>query len=1099
MAPGSSRKVCQLFLVLSSCLFLHADTKKAETAKAAPETSAPPKSYLVEICEVTDSDGSAGTVGVTRARAKTDHVNPADKSLSCSGPVRGPFKIEQVKVESSVSGKPSATADLTCGGLLPTPKEPADPPVKARGIDFSRIIPLLGSPYPYSLKAQGNQLLVYSAESKGNIPLLRELLARAADVISRIQFEPSAKPFVVELVIPHYSALGNDLAGKLKTLHVEALNIENVGEGMVRVKGPRDCETWDSFLRQVRRLAWQAYPESPVGKLYYLNAADVKTAFADIGGASPAAPKEKDKAATAGDGTQKDKTAASSADAGKDKADATPPKAADDPSSASAASATKSADAAKSADTAKSADAAKTTSDEAKQSAGLGTMSNDLLVFQEPTPGNDAAVMEKKRILAALDLPRPEMIINAWVMQNSTTDSNTFGDVNRYIRRLVQQFNEGLDSAIFNGWQCLKKQMKDPESYFDGPFYNYLSRRVIADPGYASLHTADSGIQDFLEFQDTDCHGLALSSPTPSTCQRADLKHVGACAFDRYCLGYATLFEPQEPGLTDLFLAIVAAKNPETQVKMSVDSIEQAKDPDRQPAGSKLGNWPRTKAQIKDEHEDLKKIAKEELELPDYSIMARSIMAGKPLPPPSQLDNLLGCEQRDQLGTLRVMVSPDDEPLYKPKLFLECFREVATELLKAPGDTEIPPSTLGLTRAAIADFLFNYKTSIQYPHEFLPYELTYSADVFNSALAPLVGAFNRDIAAYQGLLRARIKVEIDRLNHKYSLLKRAFSLDKPTFLNDGIVTVDTISGNEATVNTTTQSYVDVSSAPSLSALVAAITGETADKGNVGRTHLNKPQPGVLSNLSFNEVQVLMGALSAYQSSKAKIGRQLNVDVTPRSLVGASAAELKVTLKADDSASPPIYSSGPGKGSDPEISRFATNEVTTRVRVDSIKLFEVSSFTAVLRNARPRLPLLPPFVELPYIGTLAGIPLPSAKQYHSSTAVLSAIVVATATDLAYGLPFVEDRFVEEGKEKCHWPQLPGASKEGPPCKLRLAVSMHDLGAQPVRGFHNMMVQCLAMDMKSAVPNGLGYTNDSPEVCEKLTYRDVLRDWSPFDRP
>jgi hypothetical protein len=1086
MTPGSSRKVCHLFLVLSSCLFLHADTKKAETAKATAETSAPPKSYLVEICEVTRS---ANTVGVTRARAQTNHVNPADKSLSCSGPVRGPFKIEQVEVESGVSGKPVAAADDTCEGMLPKPKEPANPPAKAPGIDFSRIIPLLGSPYPYSLKAQGMQLLVYSAEPKGNIPLLRELLARAADVISRIQFESSAKSFVVELVIPHYSALGNDLAGKLKTLHVEDLNIENVGEGMVRVKGPRDCETWDSFLRQVRRLAWQAYPESPVGKLYYLNAADVKTAFADIGGASPAAPKEKDKAATAGDGTQKDQSAASSADTAKEKVDTTSAKATDDPSSASAASATKSAD------TAKAADAAKASSDEAKQSAGLGTISNDLLIFQEPTPGNDAAVMEKKRILAALDLPRPEMIINAWVMQNSTTDSNTFGDVNRYIRRLVQQFNQGLDNAISYGWQYLKNQMKDPKEYFDEPFYNYLSRRVIAYPGYASLHAAESGIQEFLEFQDTDCHGLVLSSPTPRTCQRASLRHVGACAFDGYCLGYTTLFEPQEPGLSDLILAIIAAKNPEKQVEESVNLIEQVKDPDRQPAGSKLGNWPQTKAQIKDEHEDLKKIAKE-LELPDYSIMARSIMAGKPLPPPSQLDDLLGCEQRDQLGTLRAMVSPDGEPLYKPKLFLECFR-VAAKLLKAPGDSEIPPSRLGLTRAAIADFLFNYKVSIQYPHEFLPYELTYSADAFNSALAPLVVAFNRDIAAYQGLLRAQIKVEIDDLNHK-DRFKHVFSLDKPTFLNDGIVTVNTISGNEATVNTTTQSYIDVSSAPSLSALAAAITGETADKGNVGRTHLNKPQPGVLSNLSFNEVQVLMGALSAYQSSKAKVGRQLNVDVTPRSLVGASAAEVKVTLKADDSASPPIYSSGPGKGSDPEISRFATNEVTTRVRVDSIKLFEISSFTAVLRNARSRFPLLPPFVELPYIGTLAGIPLPSAKQYHSSTAVLSAIVVPTATDFAYGLPFVQDYFVEEGKEKCHWPKLPGASEEGPPCKLRLAVSMQDLGAQPVRGFHNMMVQCLAMDMKSAVPNGLGYTNDS-QVCEKLTYRDVLRDWSPFDRP
>jgi len=97
------------------------------------------------------------------------------------------------------------------------------------------------------------------------------------------------------------------------------------------------------------------------------------------------------------------------------------------------------------------------------------------------------------------------------------------------------------------------------------------------------------------------------------------------------------------------------------------------------------------------------------------------------------------------------------------------------------------------------------------------------------------------------------------------------------------------------------------------------------------------------------------------------------------------------------ASGEIRSSGPKKDSDSEVSRFATNEVTNRVRVDPIKLFEVSSFTAVLRNDRSRFPLLPPFVEIPYIGTLAGIPLPSAKQYHSSTAVLSALVVPTSVD------------------------------------------------------------------------------------------------------
>jgi hypothetical protein len=73
-----------------------------------------------------------------------------------------------------------------------------------------------------------------------------------------------------------------------------------------------------------------------------------------------------------------------------------------------------------------------------------------------------------------------------------------------------------------------------------------------------------------------------------------------------------------------------------------------------------------------------------------------------------------------------------------------------------------------------------------------------------------------------------------------------------------------------------------------------------------------------------------------------------------------------------------------------------------VRIDSVKLFEISSFSAIVERSRSRFPLLPPFVEIPYIGTFAGIPMTPAKEYHSSTAILSAYVVPTAADIASGL-------------------------------------------------------------------------------------------------
>jgi len=70
-------------------------------------------------------------------------------------------------------------------------------------------------------------------------------------------------------------------------------------------------------------------------------------------------------------------------------------------------------------------------------------------------------------------------------------------------------------------------------------------------------------------------------------------------------------------------------------------------------------------------------------------------------------------------------------------------------------------------------------------------------------------------------------------------------------------------------------------------------------------------------------------------------------VKPASLLGANSAELQVTLKADDEATSGLYSSGTTSGADAEISRFGKNDTTTRVRVDSLKLFEVSSFASQL--------------------------------------------------------------------------------------------------------------------------------------------------------
>jgi hypothetical protein len=232
-------------------------------------------------------------------------------------------------------------------------------------------------------------------------------------------------------------------------------------------------------------------------------------------------------------------------------------------------------------------------------------------------------------------------------------------------------------------------------------------------------------------------------------------------------------------------------------------------------------------------------------------------------------------------------------------------------------------------------------------------------------------------------------------------------------------------------------------------------------------------------------------LKDYQSSQAQIGRAIKLDVTPRSLAGASTAEIGVSFEVDDSANPTYYSSGPQNGKTVNLSRVAKHDTQTHVRVDSVKLFEISAITAVLQRPRPRLPLMPPFVELPYIGTFAGVPLPAAKEYHNSSAVLSAIVVPTAADLAYGLEFVSDKIVDPNRDfqTCRWPWEGNSDLDLRVCQVRSAESIRDLNDLPIKEFNRVKVHCIATENSQAYStlDALG-----PQQCEQLNLNSVLRD-------
>ncbi len=979
---------------------------------------------------------------------------------------------------------PGASSDeASCKGLIPPAPVSAQPQV-----DLTTIIGLVGTPTPFVVTSQGkNTVFIYSTRyplNAGENRILQTIPANIADLAARTLDSlggAAAKPFKVELRIPHAAALG-DLASRISGLNYSQFTIQDIGTDGVRINATSqpDCATWTAFLEAVRSLEWQPTPDPFEMKLYYLSASDVATAFGTLtsnsaggstgggaGGSGSGGSGNSGGGATTtptGGGTASGGQTSGAASGNASIAVAQPPGStisirSDTTPCVVAGLAFGNANgctpAASSGAVGGSAGGASSPSSAANSAAPkppsmapLGLPSNngqqiipDLLVFSDQNPGDDAQVTERKRILALLDLPRPEMVINAWVMQNSTANPSAVGAFSNAVRELVIHYNDAIEDIVLKGWGYVSERTSHPE-YFNQEFYHYIADRYVADAAPASNA---KGIQDAAQNY-LNSHGKIADSDEART------RQFGLCPATRYCLGYNNLFQPLKPRLTDFLLTLIAAENPAQETFQAIAVAEGLPNPIR-----KLGACDAPEVGDRERRERCRAIWDN---------------LGLDRDPPSPERGCVVLDYTLILGSLANPNPATNDDGHIPRVFLRCFREAVEKHLRAAG----------LLRAALADFLFNYKLSQQYPHEFYSYDLSQSADALNTALSPLIDAFNRDIVAFQTFMRADVQHQIERLNSNTDqrcCVKRLFGTGKPYFFNDGLVTVRTISGQATTVNTTSQSALNMSSAPTLSTLANNIANPASGASGTS------PVAGVLGSAQA-PASLLTGVLNSYQTTYAQIGRVLNLTVLPRSLSTASAAEINVTLNADETAGGPVYSGGPQGGTQPNMSRVANHDVVTRIRVDSVRLFEVSSFAAILQASRSKFPLLPPFVEIPYIGTLAGIPIPGAKEYHASIAVMSAMVVPTAADIADGLQFAFDQVLDNPSESCSIVKGSAGTAVSDACKYRQAVALQDLNGSPIRRFHRSLMRCFSTNMLSATASIANLASADTSACRNLSF-------------
>ena len=81
-----------------------------------------------------------------------------------------------------------------------------------------------------------------------------------------------------------------------------------------------------------------------------------------------------------------------------------------------------------------------------------------LAASEDISSDDDRAITEKKRLLAEIDFPRPEIILNAWSFQASSSDPRTVGIYNQALRQFLDGFNDALQAGILRAWQTIQPE-----------------------------------------------------------------------------------------------------------------------------------------------------------------------------------------------------------------------------------------------------------------------------------------------------------------------------------------------------------------------------------------------------------------------------------------------------------------------------------------------------------------------------------------------------------------------------------------------------------------------------------------------------------------
>jgi hypothetical protein len=525
-------------------------------------------------------------------------------------------------------------------------------------------------------------------------------------------------------------------------------------------------------------------------------------------------------------------------------------------------------------------------------------------------------LQDARRALSRIDQPRPQVSLEAWSLQFSTTRKQDMEDAGPVIEKIANRYNIIISDSVTQGWKYLVERLSD-DSYLDRSFSNYLTKKTFVRDG-------------------APC------------CSRAEPRdYDNAQPESGYGLGYGTLFRPLAPNLVNMLVALAASARPKVNADALINVME----------------------------------------------------TGQAEVPPQLGAPTLSCQEHDELGYRH----------YR-HLQLECVRTVLDEHLFVPVLVNSSTSALGEFRAAIANFLFQYKIMTEYPNDFEAFSASESAANLDAQLSPVVDAFMSDLTVFQW----EIKNEIE--------LNELFSRRQVSYAASGIVSVNVVAGNAASVQTTTQNYFDATPPTTLGDFAAAVKSIGTPSGGTqsSGSQLNLP-PLLTSNISATEAVAALSAVQALTRTpvSAKIGKGLTLSATVYSLSGASGTEMDISVESNENGAELVTAatasnlSSTVAQSDDLASRVSDHKVSTRVRVNSLNLFKLSTMESVLARGKTPWKPIDPWLEIPVLGEVVKVPRRPAITYHRSFIFINALVVPTAADLGNGIPINADEVMAPG--------------------------------------------------------------------------------------